>query len=131
MSADNFVGVYQTEAGKWIVSEGCMSIEIEDCQYRGGSLSEHDSRENALVAAHDAAKEMTILEYGVVEFGKIGPPCGHCYVCVHERHIVADDLPRCDAPDCGEVITASEWQIHTGSGIYHSRCEPGRARVSN
>lgn len=124
MSADNYITVYPNKTtGGFIVAYGCASIEQEDCLYRGTTLSEHQTREEALTAAHDEAKKVPILEYGVTESSAIpGKCCGRCYVCINERHVIADDIARCD--ECHEPITTSDWRVMTQGKTYHHRCEP-------
>jgi len=122
MSADNFVGVYPKD-GRWIVSDGSMSVEMEDCQYQGSSLSTYDSREAALVFAHDYAKTLPVLEYGVIEFPEIpSEPCKRCYVCVHERGLIDPSLRCCDK--CGKTISDSECVTMMQQGVFHSMCAP-------
>jgi hypothetical protein len=53
MSADNYIGVYKLHES-WVVCHGFASSEEEDCQYRGSTLSTHEDRTVALVAAVDA-----------------------------------------------------------------------------
>lgn len=132
MSADNFVGVRPNpdELTYSIFGYGCMSILDEDCMYlateRGeeiAALTMAEARATALVKAHDIVKEMDICEYGVVELPPISDePCGRCYVCVHDRKIVADDVQRCTK--CNEPISTSEWMTMTSEGTFHSSCEP-------
>lgn len=127
MSADNYIGVYQDrarlDATPWIVCHGFASQNDEDCQYRGGTYSIHDTRATALVAAHDQAKKETILEYGVIELELLPQePCGRCYVCVNDRGIVVEDITRCTA--CNKPFTVGDWQCHTQGGVYCRSCEP-------
>jgi hypothetical protein len=104
-----------------------MSVQVEDCQYRGGRVSEHDSRRDALEAAHDYLADQYVVEYGVIEMNAIPEEyCGQCWVCVYERNIRHPDLTICNA--CGQVISHSEGMVGVASGWYHSRCEP---RLSN
>lgn len=121
MSADNYIAVYPS-SDKWIVCHGFMSSEIEDCQYRGSERSIHESRELALVAAHDLHKEESVVEYGVIELEAIQEPCERCYVCIFERKIVAKDLPKC--AKCGSIFTSSDWVVMTQEGDFHTMCEP-------
>lgn len=125
MSADNYIGVRPTKDGKFQVEGGSASCEGEDCQYAGHIYSIHDDRVSALVAAHDQVGREFIVEYGVWEMEpKPDKPCGRCYVCVHDRNIVAVDITRCDG--CHEPISEGEWQSLTSEGTFHSRCEPKR-----
>ncbi len=128
MSADNYVGVIPTNDGepvKWgVIPYGNASMLDEDCMYRGAIEGSYfDTRAEALVRAHDLVKEEYVVEYGVIELEPVpAEPCGYCYVCVHERGIVADDLDKCDG--CGKVISTGEWRVLTGGKIYHNSCEP-------
>ena len=114
MSADNYIGVIPTKDGKWgVIPYGCMSLLDEDCMYRGRVEGSYfDTRAEALEAAHDQVKKEAIVEYGVIELDPMPTePCGRCYVCVHERGIVAEDIQRCDG--CGNPISSSEWMCLT------------------
>lgn len=130
MSADNYIAVMQRPTdGKWLVTYGFASPDGEDCQYIGTILSDHDSRPKALTAAHDRAKLETILEYGVSEQSyPPREPCGRCFVCIHERNIVADDVRRCDR--CEKPISYSEWAVSTNTGTYHPSCEPQKRSLT-
>jgi hypothetical protein len=122
MSADNYIGVYPRQGG-YAVVHGVASLEEEDCMYRGSEICLAQTRELALVAAHDQAKKEVVLEYGVCEMPAIPTEyCGRCRACVKDRNIVSDDLPKCDA--CHEVIFAGEWLTMTSEGTFHNRCEP-------
>jgi Zn finger protein HypA/HybF involved in hydrogenase expression len=132
MSADNFVGVRPNDDDTYSVFEyGNMSVYGEDCMYLNDQVGEvKSSRQEALMYAHDLVNEMDICEYGVIEMNKKAKePCGRCWVCVHERHIVATDLPKCDG--CGEAISHGEWMVMVHTGTYHNRCEPGRTTHAN
>ncbi len=128
MSADNFVGVRPNADGTYSIFEyGNMSVYGEDCMYLSTERGQTTvGREKALVRAHDLVNEMDICEYGVVEMDAVrDKPCGRCYMCVHERRIVAEDLAKCTG--CGEPISEGEWQTLTSEGTYHRRCAPGIA----
>lgn len=126
MSADNYVAILakETDGGyEYYVVDGCASVDSEDCQYIGHVVSIHDNRGEALEAAHDYAATLPVLEYGVSEGTyPSSTPCGHCFVCINERGVVADDVTRCTA--CGEPIT--DWSITTSAGTFHRACELGR-----
>lgn len=128
MSADNFVGVRPREDGGYDIFEyGCMSAYEEDCMYLKDAnptvLAE--TREKALVEAHDIVNEMMICEYGVVEMRPVPKDfCGHCYVCINVRGIVAENIERCTA--CDKPFSNSDWRTITSEGTFHSRCEPRR-----
>lgn len=122
MSADNYVAVHPHD-DVWHVTDGCMSIEMEDCQYRGGIVGRYPSREAALIAAHDYGNTLPILEYGIIELSAIPKTfCGRCYVCVHERSIIDPTLTRCTL--CGGTISDSESRTLMQGGTYHNRCKP-------
>lgn len=125
MSADNFVGVRPNADGTYSIFEyGNMSVYEEDCMYLSESKGNTfvESREKALVVAHDLVNEMDICEYGVVEMGRVrDKPCGRCFVCVNKRGIVAAELQRCSK--CKEPISDSEWQVLNSTGTYHRGCE--------
>ena len=125
MSADNYIGVYPSETPlgtSWLVVDGCASIEAEDCMYRGSVVASYQTREEALVAAHDHMKDQYIVEYGVIELSAIPTePSGRCFVCVKERNIISPELQKCDG--CGEVISDSEWTVTSSKGHFHNRCE--------
>lgn len=127
MSADNYVGVLRKtldDGYEYFVVDGNASIDSEDCQYVGNVVGVFSSREDALVAAHNYADKLPVLEYGVHEsVYPQEPPCGKCYVCINERGIVAEDVQRCDR--CHEPISTSEWMTSTYEGTFHSRCENG------
>jgi hypothetical protein len=96
--------------------------------YEGHTVHQCLTREKALIYAHDYLKDQYIVEYGVIELDPMpDKPCGRCYVCVHERKIISDDLPRCDG--CGKPISSSEWQVYTQNKIYHYSCEPRMGAV--
>lgn len=136
MSADNFVGVRPQKVdgqltGKYEIFEyGNMSVFGEDCMYYKDEKPSHivatanaDTRYMALGKAHDIVNEMDICEYGVVEMPPIpDEPCGRCFVCIHERKIVADDVQRCDK--CNEPIAQGDWCVGTAEGVFHTHCEP-------
>ena len=128
MSADNYIGVLQNKVyDSWTIVDGCMSVEMEDCQYIGRVLENHSTRETAIVRAHDIMKDMSIVEYGVIELDAYPRIlCGKCYVCVHDRLTVAiaSTVPNCYK--CGEPISSSEWVCLTQGHTYHSRCEPNK-----
>ena len=122
MSADNYVGVYPRQGGYGVVN-GCMSILDEDCKYRGSEIRLAQTRELALVAAHDYAKNLDILEYGVIELDAIPDEfCGRCFVCINERKIVDPNIERCD--ECHEPFTNTDWRCSSLAGTFHHRCEP-------
>ena len=122
MSADNFVAVYP-ENHNWIITDGSMSIEMEDCQYRGSEVGRSNSRELALVEAHNYANTLSVLEYGVIELPAIPEEfCGRCFVCVHERSIIDPTLEHCEK--CGKVISASEGYTMMMGAIFHNGCSP-------
>jgi hypothetical protein len=125
LSADNYIGVYlDTDRNLWVMVGGWMSVEMEDCQYRGGEISTHEDRAQALIAAHDHAKGMCVLEYGVIELASLPVGnCGHCYVCINERNIIADDVTRCTR--CEKPIASGEMMTMTSEGNFHSACERG------
>lgn len=124
MSADNYYAVYPvTDAAgtKYAVCHGFMSIEMEDCMYRGQVYALYRTREEALVAAHDLAAKDYVVEYGVIELGEIPTDfCGHCFVCVYKRNVIAEDITRCDA--CKKPISWSEGMTGTQGGWYHNSC---------
>lgn len=127
MSADNFVGVRPNKNGTWSVFEyGNASVDEEDCMYLSDQLGVVvDSREKALVIAHDLVNEMYVCEYGVVEMSPIpDEPCGRCYICIHDRNIVDPTVERCDG--CGEPFHQSQSMTGVSGKWYHNRCEPGR-----
>jgi hypothetical protein len=130
VSADNFVGVRPNGNGTYAIFEyGNMSVYGEDCMYllEVAPTVQAPNRAEALVAAHDMVNAMDICEYGVVEMSAASTdPCGRCYVCIHQRGIVADDTTKCD--DCGEAIAYGEWQVGTQGKTYHSRCDPTKIR---
>jgi hypothetical protein len=121
MSADNFVGVRPNKDGSYSIFEyGSMSVYGEDCMYlsdetgiivhplAGGNDGPVNNRMVALTWAHDIVNRMDICEYGVVEMSPVpDEPCGRCYVCVNCRHIVADDIERCDK--CHDPIVEGDW----------------------
>lgn len=124
MSADNFVGVRPNEDGTYSIFEyGCASVDGEDCMYLAGEMGiVVPNRETALVRAHDIVNDMYVCEYGVVEMSRVpDEPCGRCYVCINERHIVHDDVQRCDK--CHLPIAQGEWMTLNQEGTFHSRCE--------
>lgn len=131
MSADNFVGVRPTEDGKYEIFEyGNMSCYGDDCMYDANATPTKivDTREEALIAAHDLVNEMDICEYGVIEMSPVPKKfCGRCYICVHERHIASDDLEKCDM--CNNPISEGEWTTSWFDGVAnkimhtHSHCE--------
>jgi len=132
MSADNFVGVRPNADGTYSIFEyGCMSILGEDCMYLSTERGQTTvGREKALVKAHDLVNEMDICEYGVVEMDAVRTkPCGRCFVCVHERGIVAEDLQKCSV--CDKPISEGEWMSITSEGTYHHRCEPRLNSLGN
>lgn len=122
MSADNFVGVSESSNG-WTVLDGSMSRLYADCQYRGESVSTFASREDALVAAHDYARQLPIVEYGVIE---LDPPssanCGRCFVCIYKRGVIDPEIERCTR--CNNPIHSSEFAVLVEGKVYHNRCEP-------
>jgi hypothetical protein len=120
MSADNFVGIYPS-GSDWIVTDGSASREMEDCQYRGGTVNVFPTYEQAVLAAHEYAKTLPVLEYGVGTLSAITEPCGRCFVCVNERKIVDKNIERCDF--CHEPITSDSWMTVTGRKTYHNNCE--------
>jgi hypothetical protein len=81
MSADNFIAVFSSFDSlgrplRWYVAEGMMSnimISINEEDWKKGVIANtideksFPTREAALVAAHDMAKKIDILEYGVIE----------------------------------------------------------------
>lgn len=80
------------------------------------------SRPTALVMAHDLVKEMDICEYGVVEMMPVrSKPCGACWVCVYERKIPNEDLPKCTR--CNKPIASTEFMSMTSEGQFHRSCE--------
>lgn len=80
------------------------------------------ARDLALVRAHDIVNRMDICEYGVVEMPPIREQvCGHCYMCVNQRNVIAGDIARCD--HCGEPIVDGDWITMNAQGTFHSRCE--------
>lgn len=126
MSADNFVGVRPRKDGGYDIFEyGCMSVYGEDCMYLkdGNPTLLAETRESALVQAHDMVNEMDICEYGVIEMRPVPDvPCGHCWVCINQRGIVAENIERCWK--CNEPFSDSDWRVMTSEGTFHSRCEP-------
>ena len=131
MSADNFVGIRPNEDGTYSIFEyGCMSIYGEDCMYLQNEepTKTASTREAALVAAHDLVNEMYICEYGVIEMPvPRKEPCGRCFVCVHERHVVSNTLEKCSV--CKKPIpdgtwTTSKWDNEKQEVVtIHSSCE--------
>lgn len=123
MSADNYIGIIPTKDGRYgVIPYGNMSMLDEDCLYRGRVESYYNDRASALVAAHDLNKQSDIVEYGVIELEPITDKlCGTCFVCVHERKVISDDIPRCTA--CKQPLSDSEWVTQTSKGIFHNRCE--------
>jgi hypothetical protein len=132
VSADNFVGVRPNADGTYSIFEyGNMSVYGEDCMYLSESKGDTfvESREKALVVAHDLVNEMDVCEYGVIEMGHVrDKPCGRCFVCVHERNIVSEDLQKCSG--CDKPISEGEWQVSNSTGTYHTRCDPSRVKVN-
>lgn len=123
MSADNFVGVRPNKDGTYSVFEyGSMSVYEEDCMY----LSDKEGtikigREQAILHAHDIVNAMYICEYGVIEMPPVpDSPCRRCFVCIHERKIIAPDITLCT--ECNDPISDSETRVLTREGIFHSRC---------
>lgn len=71
MSADNFIAVIRS-GDRWYISHGFMSPLCEDGPTYVNLLvasaqQERSTRADALVAAHDLAHKMPVLEYGVIE----------------------------------------------------------------
>jgi len=123
MSADNYIGVRPSKDGTFTIEHGFMSPLSEDCQYQGTARATADTREIALVKAHDILKDEYIVEYGVIELDCIpDDPCGRCYVCVSEDRNVAPDLETCDA--CKEPLVLSQSTVLTQGGQFHGHCEP-------
>jgi len=122
VSADNFVAVYPAK-GVWVISDGSMSVLIENCQYRGYIVERRAAREDALVFAHDYANTLPVLEYGVIEEKAIPEEfCGRCFVCVHERKVIDLSLRRCD--ECGKVISESEGYTMMMGAVFRNGCSP-------
>lgn len=126
MSADNYVAVLRKADNEYVIVDGNESANEEDCQYVGHVVAVKYTRPDALVAAHDHADKLPILEYGVTEgnYPAIGDFCGRCYTCINDREIVADDVERCTK--CNEPIVSGDWRVMKDKGIFHRRCEPGR-----
>jgi hypothetical protein len=89
MSADNFIAVVPY-SGRYVVVHGMASPADDDCLYIQERVqaaltndpdSVRDTREQALVLAHDRMSEEMVVEYGVIEVTIPQDGCGECEAC--------------------------------------------------
>jgi hypothetical protein len=89
MSADNFIAVVPYN-DRYVVVHGMASPTDDDCLYIQGLVrtalvddpdSVRDTREQALVLAHDRMSEEMVVEYGVIEATIPQDGCGECEAC--------------------------------------------------
>jgi hypothetical protein len=124
MSADNFIGIGKDSEG-YFVSHGFMSPYEDDCQYKGQIISRHKTDDEASIAAIKAAREETILEYGVISLvGDFSEKdyCGSCFVCINDRNIVNDETVEICA-SCNQPIYGYDWRVMNNEGTFHKDCE--------
>lgn len=125
MSADNAYAVFE-KGGSWYFAHVFMSPFDENCMYLADvdtdNRTSYRSEDDAVLAAYHTEKQEIAesgygTEYGVFTAKIPEKPCGTCYVCVHERKIVSEDIEICDG--CGKPITSEEWKVTNSNGTFH------------